>query len=494
MNEQTKKFGIIRDITDHRQIQASELCSRRILDSTHDMIVIFAPDTLHFVYTNKGAIKAIGYDPEIILQMTPMDIVPMISEMECRAFLAPLVSGKKLTRCFETILQRLDGKNFPVEVQIQFIQNEGDAGLFVAIARNIAKRKFVEMELRKQKNLMWQVIDLDPNIIFVKDAVGRFLLANQAAAKLYGIPIQSLIGRTCSEINSYPHQVPGFFTSNCDEVTSSQDVMSTESALLPDGNQHWYIVVKRPMLQADGSVNTLVIGVDISALKLSETELGESYKELQRLAMHLENVRAEERVQIARNLHDEMGATLAALKMRVAWLASNLPKGMLQLDAEVTHISELVSDGIRIVRQVVSDLRPNLLDDEGLVAAIKDYVKRFQRDTEIRCTVVLPEREFVLDENQSVTLFRILQESLNNISKHAQASTANILFTIQDDSLILQIEDNGTGFDLDKKKQSFGLLGIRERALMGGGNATIESKPGSGTRVSVNIPFNRKTN
>ncbi|MEQ1814547.1 MAG: PAS domain S-box protein [Candidatus Nitrotoga sp.] len=494
MNEQKKKYGINRDIADSHQAKIRELYSRRILDSTHDMIVAFAPDTLQFMYANEGAIKATGYDPEMMLRMTPMNIVPMISEMECRAFLAPLVSGKKLTRCFETILQRLDGRIFPAEVQIQFIQEEGNAGLFVAIARNIAKRKFAEMELRKQKNLMWQVIDLDPNIIFVKDAAGKFLLANQATANLCGMPIQSLIGRTCSGINSYPHQVPGFFTAGCDEITSNQDVVSTESALLPDGNQHWYIVVKRPMLQADGSVNTLVIGVDISALKLSETELSASYKELQRLAMHLENVRAEERLQIARNLHDEMGATLAALKMRVAWLASNLPEGMLQLDTEVTHISELVSDGIGIVRQVVSDLRPNLLDDEGLVAAIKDYVKRFQRDTEIRCTVVLPEREFVLDENQSVTLFRILQESLNNISKHAQASTANILFAIQDDSLMLQIEDNGTGFDLGKKKQSFGLLGIRERALMGGGNATIESKPGWGTRVSVNIPLNRKTN
>jgi len=243
------------------------------------------------------------------------------------------------------------------------------------------------------------------------------------------------------------------------------------------------------MLQPDGSVNTLGIAADISELKLSGIRLDESYKELQRLALHLENVRAEERTQIARNLHDEMGATLAALKMRIAWLASKLPEGMPHLVAEVGHISELVSEGIKTVRQVVSDLRPNLLNDVGLIAAVRDYVNRFQRDTDIKCTVILPEQDFSLDEDQSVTIFRIVQESLSNVAHHSRASKVDILFSLDKDSLLVQIKDNGIGFLMSNKASSFGLVGIKERALMIGGTATIESAPELGTRVLLRLPL-----
>jgi signal transduction histidine kinase len=160
---------------------------------------------------------------------------------------------------------------------------------------------------------------------------------------------------------------------------------------------------------------------------------------------------------------------------------------MPHLSDEVSHISDLVSAGIRTVRQVVTDLRPNLLDDVGLAAAVKDHVKRFQRDTEIECNLVLPE-DVTLDEDQSVTAFRIIQEALNNVAKHAKASKVDIHFARHGDSLLLQIEDNGIGFDTARKEQSFGLLGIKERALMIGGTATIESVPGKGTLISLSIP------
>ena len=482
-------FGIVRDVTERHLAQASEHRMRDIMDNTHDMIFIFSPVTLNFLYMNKGGVKTIGYSRDEMLHMTPADIIPLISEAESRAFIAPLVSGKKSKLRFETTLKRKDGKTLPAEVQLQLIKEDGDEGLFVAIVRDIARRKFAETELRKQKNLMWQVIDTDPNMIFVRDTAGRFLLANQAIADVYAVTIQQLVGKTSSELKPDQQEVPRFLGSDRDVIESGREVTSTEAVVMPDGIQHWFLIIKRPMLQPDGSINTLGIAADISELKMSGIRLDESYKELQRLALHLENVRAEERTQIARNLHDEMGATLAALKMRIAWLASKLPDGMPHLAAEASHISELVSDGIKTVRQVVSDLRPNLLTDVGLIAAVRDFVNRFQRDAEIKCSVVLPEMDFTLNENQSVTIFRIVQESLSNVARHAQASNVNILFSLNADTLQVEIEDNGIGFDMARKEGSFGLIGIKERALMIGGAATIESKPHTGTRVSLRIPL-----
>ena len=475
------------DTSRRNQAQASERRLRNILDNTLDMILIFEPDTLRFVYANKGAIGSIGFDREELLKMSALDMLPLIPEPESRAFIAPLVSGKKKTRRFETMVRRKDGRDFPVEVQLQLVRENGDPGLFVAIVRDITRRKFAEKELRRQKNLMWQVIDMDPNMIFVKDEAGRFLLANQAIADYYGVAIKDMIGKKNCDLNPNLLEVERFLAADHEVIEKRRELVLTE-LLVKNGEQRWSHTVKRPLLQDDGSVNVLGIGVDITELKLSGIKLAESYRELQRLALYLENVRAEERAQIARNLHDEMGATLAALKMRIAWLASKLPEGMPLLSSEVNHISDLVSAGIRTVRQVVTDLRPNLLDDLGLAAAVKDHLKRFERDTEIVCNLVLPEDDVTLNEDQSVTVFRIIQESLSNVAKHARASRVDISFARQGDSLLLHIEDNGIGFDTARKGQSFGLLGIKERALMIGGTAAIESAPDRGTSVSLIIP------
>ena len=475
------------DITRRDRAQDTERRLNYLLDNALDMIFIFEPDTLRFVYANKGAETGTGFSREELLKLTPPDLLPLIPEAECRAFIAPLGSGKRKRRRFETIASRRDGRDMPVETQLQFISQNGDTGLYMAIARDITERKFAEKELREQKNLLWQVIDADPNMIFVKDDQGRFMLVNQAVADYYGVTIQSMIGKKNSAFNSNPREVERFTAADREVIEIRHDVIYTD-LLTRDGKEHWIHTIKRPLLHADGSINVLGIGVDVTGLKMAEAKLADSYRELQRLTLHLENVRAEERAGIARNLHDEMGATLAALKMRIAWLASRLPASAPHLLDEVTHISELVSSGIQTVRQVVSDLRPNLLDDVGLTAAVKDYVRRFQRDSGIECKLALPLIGVALNENQSVTVFRIIQESLNNVSKHARASRVEIRFSRQGDSLLLEIRDNGIGFDQARKEHSFGLLGIKERAMMIGGSARIESTPGEGTLVTLRIP------
>ena len=487
MDGRDVELGIVRDVTERQLARAREHHLRDILDHTHDMIFIFSPATLRFEYANKGAIASIGYTSQELINMSAFSILPLIPEPECRAFVAPLLSGKKKMRRFETTVRRKDGKDFPVEAQLQYVQENSDPGMFVAVARNITKRKLAERELRRQKNLLWQVIDTDPNMIFVKDEHGRFLLANRAIADHYGMAVRDMIGKSNREINPNTKEVEKFLSVDREVIQNMKEVILTES-MLKNGKQHWSHTVKRPLLQDDGSVNVLGIGVDITDLIESGNKLAESYKELQRLALYLENVRADERAQIARNLHDEMGATLAALKMRIAWLASKLSKSDTALLTETQHISDLVSDGIRTVRQIVSDLRPNLLDDVGLIAAVRDHIKRFTRDTDIECSLSLPEGELSLNEDQSVTIFRIIQESLNNIIKHARASRVDIRIERQGDSLMVNISDNGIGFDTSRKSQSFGLLGIKERALMINASATVVSTPQQGTCVSLIIP------
>lgn len=482
-------MGIARDITERKQAEERVARLYHILDNTQDMIFIFRPDTLCFVYLNKGAIDSIGYSEEELFQMSPGDINPLMPEPEFRELIAPLVAGEKEKLRFETVHRSKGGRDLPVEVQLQFVKERDERGLFVAIVRDISERKQAEEALHRQKDFMAQVLDTDPNLIFVKNAEGRFIWANHAMAETCGLTVQEMIWKHNAEIYpDQPQDVAAFLALDREVIRERREVVVTESAQSADGRQRWYLTIKRPLVEADGSVNVLGIAVDITEQRLSGMKLAASYKELQRLSAHLENVREEERTRIARELHDEMGATLAAMKMRVAWLGSKLPAAMSQLAEEVGHISELVSDGIQTLRQIVHKLRPSSLEDVGLAMAIEDYVKKFRRNTGIECMLTLPGQEVALEQGQAATLFRILQESLSNVAKHAQASRVDIILAKRRNSLSLVVEDDGIGFERDNKEKSFGLLGIRERALMMGGKARVSSMPGKGTRVSVSIP------
>jgi signal transduction histidine kinase len=157
---------------------------------------------------------------------------------------------------------------------------------------------------------------------------------------------------------------------------------------------------------------------------------------------------------------------------------------------ETKQIGELVTEATHNLRQIVSQLRPNLLNEAGLEKALNDYINKFQEHTQIECKLTLPKEDFEQNMDQSLTIFRILQESLNNVAKHSQASLVTIILTKLNESLLLEICDNGIGFDLSKQKDNTnGLLGIKERALMVGGIARIDTMVGKGTSISVSFPL-----
>jgi PAS domain S-box-containing protein len=422
--------------------------------------------------------------------MTPLDINPLMLEPEFRKFISPLLTEEKLMLRFETLCRHRNGAEFPVEVQLQLVHELGGESVFVAVVRDISERREAEKEIRSQKNFMWQVIDTDPNRIFVRDVTGRFLLANRSAADLLGLMPSEMIGKTLAEISGASREQTVFSGKDDAVIERGRAYSQVEPYRLDDGEQRWQLTLKTPMTMPDGKSSVLCIATDITKQKLSEIKLADSYRELQQLSLHLENVRAEERAKIALNLHDEMGATLVAIKMGVAWLASKLPADAQQLSVEAARLIELSAEGMRVMRQVVTELRPNLLADVGVAAAIKDYVRKFRQHMNVECELILPDEPLCLDEKQSLTIFHIVQEALNNVVKHGNASIVTVYLSLRRKSLLIVIRDDGIGFDpAVQKGRSFGLLGIRERALMVGGKARIRSAPGKGTRVSVSIPY-----
>ena len=220
--------------------------------------------------------------------------------------------------------------------------------------------------------------------------------------------------------------------------------------------------------------------------------LRESEEKLRRLAAHLISVREEERAHIAREIHDELGQVLTGLKMEVTWLAKRLrEKPLLE---KTDSMCKLIDMTVQTVRKIATGLRPEMLDDMGLIAAVAWQAKEFQKRTGIRCRAKLPPEGLKLDVDVSTTMFRIFQEILTNVARHARATRVDMEMTISDDSVALEVTDNGVGIadsDLNGKK-SLGLLGMHERALLFGGEVRITGTSGHGTRVSVSIPIRQR--
>lgn len=223
-------------------------------------------------------------------------------------------------------------------------------------------------------------------------------------------------------------------------------------------------------------------------LKESSEELKKSLEQLHSLAKYTEKAREYERKSIARELHDDLGQALTAVKIDLGMIRQKVTDD--EVINRISKLTTLVSQTIKTVQRLTSQLRPEIIDDLGLEAAIKWYTKEFSERNGIEINVEM-DSDLLISPDDSITLFRIIQESLTNIARHAQASKIEITLFCDGDSIVLKISDNGIGITNDKlsSKKSFGLIGMRERANTLGGTFGISSETGKGTQISLCFPI-----
>jgi len=223
----------------------------------------------------------------------------------------------------------------------------------------------------------------------------------------------------------------------------------------------------------------------------AELELKRSQELFRSLSTHLQEVREEERTRIARKIHDDMGQSLTALKIDISWLTKRLASDRKSMHAKLKSMTALIDETIETVHNVSEDLRPGILDDFGLSAAIEWQAEEFQKRTGIECKICLPENEFDLNRELSTNLFRIVQESLTNVIRHANATKVEIVLSDDDGKLLLEIVDNGKGITAEAvtDAKSFGLIGIKERVHSLGGELVVAGNPNAGTRLTVKLPI-----
>jgi PAS domain S-box-containing protein len=388
---------------------------------------------------------------------------------------------------------RADGTEFPLAVTIARANGTGPfaAGrFFTAFLCDLS----VENELRSKFEAMWQrfqaIFELSPNAVWIADGE-RIVFANRACEALFAAPSrESLIGRSIYTLlrpeshDAMRREIGRAF------VPGSRVPLLNERIERFDGKVRDVEIALAPLPDHGQTTLQMVIS-DITQRKHEALELARSRHALRGLSERLVEAREDERRRIARELHDDLGQRLTALKMELASLrpAAGAKRGGERIDAMLEMLDETVAS----VRRISADLRPLMLDDLGLNAAIEWLARDAERRIGVEVTVSLGDADPPLPDRAAIALYRMVQEALTNVARHARATAVRIAIRQVADTLVLTVHDNGVGFAEPgtHKEGSFGLLGIRERAYMLGGDMQVDTPPEGGGRVTVRLPLAR---
>ena len=354
----------------------------------------------------------------------------------------------------------------------------------------INSRRRAQEAVRAANAELTQIFETSADGMRVVDRDFNMLRANETFCVLAGMRKEEAVGKKCYEV----FRGPLCHTAGCPLtriLNGEERVECDEEKVRDGGSKIPCIVTATPFRGHDGELIGIVEDFkDISERKRTEEELRQSRRRLRELASYLESAREKERTRIAREIHDELGQALTALKMDMHWLSQRLPKDDQLSIEKAKTISELIDMNVHSVQRISSELRPGLLDNLGLSAAIEWQADEFQNRTGLECEVTSEPDDIVLDQTRSTALFRIFQETLTNIARHANATKVEIMLKEKPAQVELAVCDNGSGIREEEihSPKSFGLMGIRERVHSMGGVVRIRGAENRGTTVSVQIP------
>ena len=334
------------------------------------------------------------------------------------------------------------------------------------------------------------LLDNIPDMAWLKDRDCRYLAVNTAYLEISGLPESLVLGKRPDEI--WPADIAEVYLRTDRAVLKSGRRRRYEEARPdPSGAPRWFETIKSPIRdQAGRIIGTVGISRDISERKAAESELIKSRAQLRELSNYLQSVREGERARISRELHDELGQTLTALKMELGWLKERLPAEPTMLRGRVDRLVQIVDQSVTDLQRIASDLRPMILDELGLASAIQWLTQNFSERSPLSIELSLDGTDAAYSKDISTAAFRIVQEALTNIMRHSGAASACVVVRHAGDELQLEISDNGRGMDVTRsKREQLGLIGMSERAHMMGGSMEIDSAPGRGTRILVRLPL-----
>jgi PAS domain S-box-containing protein len=474
-----------KDVTERTQaeelLREAQRRTESILASVTDTHIVFDRQW-HYTYINEAAVRSIGRARDQIIGRTLWELYPDIVGTEIERQYRRAME-ERVAVAFEfhylTLDSWWDNRFNPVP-----------EGLAV-FATNITERKRAEAE-RAQ---LAAIVRSSDDAIIAETLDGIVLSWNQGAVRMYGYTAEEAVGMPISRL--IPSDHPDELAAILQRLARGEHLDRYETARIrKDGQRIDVSLTISPIRDASGHIcSASIVARDTTERNRVEDATRKSQQQLRALSAHLQTIREEERTRIAREIHDELGQALTGLKLQLSlleesWRGSTGRDPRTLYEAAFQRMRGLVDGSIETVRKIATELRPMMLDHLGLPAAIEWQADEFLKTSGISCEVSLPEEEMSLDRDTSTALFRILQESLTNIVRHAKASRVSVHLWNENHITVLQVQDNGVGMpaELIAGPASFGLLSMKERALMLGGTVDVMSGPGAGTKIVVRVP------
>jgi len=462
------------------ELDKSEQRNKAIVNALPDMVLVIDRDGRYTDFTNPPGYPTLA-DPGYFISRKVSDILPGPLAREAMTYIEKVLQTGKISSHSYQI--EIDGVIRSYESR--YVPYRKDD--VMVLVRDTTESKLAEQRTTESEYQYRTLVEQATDSIFIANFQGSFLVVNPAACKMSAYTEEELLGMRFhdlvipDELKAMPFRLA--------DIASGKTLTSERKIRTKDGR----IIDVEIAARITAPNSFLAFVRDITERKNAENELLKSRESLRMLTNYIANIREEERLKLAKEIHDELGQQLTVLKMDVSVFGKKITAKDAVFDTGINEMLGSINSMIQLVRKITSELRPGMLDDIGLSATMEWYCDDFSKRTGIKTSFIsdIPDDKFT--EKLNINIFRIFQESLVNVEKHSGAQKADVSVAWRGQQLIVLIEDNGKGFDssLVTQDRTLGIQVMKERAMMMNGTYTINSIPGRGTVVEVSIPANK---
>jgi len=368
-------------------------------------------------------------------------------------------------------------------------ENEKVPEQYVLMHENITEYKKYELALKESEEKYRNIFENVQDVFIQTDLDGIVNEISPSIKYFTEFSQDEIVGKPVQRLYYYPDERINMVN----ELQKKGELKDYELILKTKKGEKKYVSINARLIFDDLGIPHHIDGAirDISERKIAESELIKAHEQLKLLFRHQENIRENERTKISREIHDELGQSLSALKVDLGWARDNVSDNSTVVN-KLNNMFGIISDTIENVQRISAELRPGLLDDLGLIPAMEWYCQEFEERTKIKC-IFISEEILIFNNNKELSLYRMLQEALTNVMRHALASKVQVNFYVEKNSVILKIKDDGIGIPFEKinSGKSLGIIGLRERANQFNGSLKIISAKDKGTELIIILPFDQ---
>jgi PAS domain S-box-containing protein len=490
---------IAQDITPRkeaeRRVEAGERRFRNLFEKSLDHITVVDPSGQVLHDSSPSTEQGLGYTSNELIGQCGFDYMHPDDLPRIREAFQRMAQTPGATASFELRFRHKDGPWRLLEATGTNLTQFEEIGGIVINSRDVTDRKLAERTLQESEERFRSLFEGAPVGVVIGDAETRILRANGAFCRMLGYDEAELLGRRTSDL-THPDDRDTTIAAVRALVAGETPTYRREKRYLAKNGQTIWADVAVSLVRGDAGQPLYALGViqNITERKQADEQLRASQERSRRLAAYVVEAREEERTRIAREIHDELGQVLTGLKMGLESLAADCSENRAsraEIGRQIAKMSQIVRTSIGSVKRISAELRPGILDQLGLAAAVEWQAHEFESSTGIKCAIKEMPENLVLTAEQSTAVFRVFQEILTNVARHAQASKICVRLSSGPQWLTLSVRDNGVGLRKDKLDHpgALGVLGMRERASLLRGTIQFKGVRGKGTTATLRFPI-----